>query len=86
MIYDQAYKVIQELFKYILKIYKIGFEISMKLVSLSLILFIYIIITMSKKKNLNHTGSNGDSPEWIKNKKATLNPANDDDCNISIKL
>ena len=50
MIYDQAYKVIQELFKYILKIYKIGFEISMKLVSLSLILFIYIIITMSKKK------------------------------------
>ena len=48
MIYDQAYKVIQELFKYILKIYKIGFEISMKLVSLSLILF--IIITMSKKK------------------------------------
>ena len=75
MIYDQAYKVIQELFKYILKIYKIGFEISMKLVSLSLILFIYYYYYVKKKKNLNHTGSNGDSPKWIKNKKATLNPA-----------
>ena len=50
----------------------------MKVVYLSLILFIYCITNV--KKNLNRTGSYIDSPEWIKNKNATLNPVNNDDC------
>ena len=29
--------------------------------------------------NPNQHGSNTDSPDWIKNKKATINPINDDD-------
>ena len=32
-----------------------------------------------KKKNLNRGGSNIDSPDWIKNKKATINPINKKD-------
>ena len=28
---------------------------------------------------LNRDGSNVDSPEWLKNKKATINPKNNDD-------
>ena len=31
------------------------------------------------KVNLNRGGSNIDSPEWLKNKKATVNPKNNDD-------
>ena len=36
-------------------------------------------ITIVIKKNLNHGGSYVGSPDWIKNKKATTNPFNDDD-------
>ena len=31
------------------------------------------------KISLNRGGSNIDSPEWLKNKKATVNPKNNDD-------
>ena len=31
------------------------------------------------KVSLNRGGSNIDSPEWLKNKKATVNPKNNDD-------
>ena len=31
------------------------------------------------KISLNRSGSNIDSPEWLKNKKATINPKNNDD-------
>ena len=34
-----------------------------------------------QKTCLNRTGSSYiDSPEWLKNKKATINPENDDNC------
>ena len=32
------------------------------------------------KVSLNRGGSYIDSPEWLKNKKATINPKNDDKC------
>ena len=40
------------------------------------------------KISLKHGGSYIDSSDWIKNKKATINPINDDDkfCNSHIKL
>ena len=31
------------------------------------------------KVNFEHSGSYIDSPEWIKSKKATVNPKNEDD-------
>ena len=41
-------------------------------------MFFYCIIIVIKK-NLNHGGSNIDSPDWIKNKKATINSINKKD-------
>ena len=47
--------------------------------SLFLIVFIYCI-TIFKKISLKRTGSSYiDSPEWLKNKKATINLENNDD-------
>ena len=44
--------------------------------SLPLIVFIYCIINVI---NSNRGGSYTDSPDWIKNKKATINPINKKD-------
>ena len=47
--------------------------------SLSLIMFNYCIIHICHKINPNRGGSYIDSPDWIKNKKATINPSNKKD-------
>ena len=53
----------------------------LKEVSLFLIVLVYCI-TILKKTSLKRTGSSYiDFPEWLKNKKATINPKiNDDNC------
>ena len=39
-----------------------------------------LIHCITNFKSLNRGGSYIDSPEWLKNKKATINPKNDDKC------
>ena len=42
-------------------------------------MLIYCIIYSLYKISLNRDGSYVDSPKWLKNKKATINPKNNDD-------
>ena len=53
---------------------KLGYKHQQKVI-LSLIVFLYY---KRYKINLKRGGSYIDSPSWIKNKKATINPINDD--------
>ena len=74
MIYDKADKVIKEVFDSLslLNRYQIGLETSMKsndFIFDSVNLFLY----KCHKINLNRGGSYIDSPDKIKNKKATIN-------------
>ena len=43
---------------------------------------VYLLYSKCHKINLNHGGSYIDSPDWIKNKKAAINPINkkDNEC------
>ena len=38
--------------------------------------YVYLLCYKCHKKNLNCSGSYIDSPDWVKNKKATINPIN----------
>ena len=69
--------IINELFKYFFKRYQEGLGTKMKgsnFVFKSVDLLYYRL----HKISLNRSGSHIDSPDWIKNKKATINPKNKD--------
>ena len=78
MIYDKAGEVFEDLFESSLYRYQIGLETSMKS---SDFIFdcVHLFYYKCLKINLNRGGSFIDSPDWIKNKKTTINPVNDDD-------
>ena len=71
-------EVIEELFKSLLPKYQENLEEKM---SGSEFVFhgVNVLYYDLNKISLNRRGSYIDSPEWIKNKKATINPKNDDD-------
>ena len=77
MVYDKADQTIQELFESLRYRYKTGLEKSMKRSD-----FIFDCINLLHYKchkiNLKRGGSYIDSSDWIKNKKATVNPINND--------
>ena len=72
-------EIIKELFESLLQRYQEGLEESMKGSE-----FIFDSVNLLhyhlQKTSLKRTGSSYiDSPEWLKNKKATINPKNNDD-------
>ena len=80
MMGSQTDEIIEELFESLLQRYQEGLEESMKgseFIFDSVNSFYCKLHTIS----LNRGGSYIDSPEWLKNKKATINPKiNDDKC------
>ena len=78
MIGNETNEVIEELFDSLLQKYQKGLEESMKgskLIFDSVDLLYYNFLKIS----LNRGGSYTDSPNWLKNKKATINPKNNND-------
>ena len=78
MIGNETNEVIEELFDSLLQKYQKGLEESMKgskLIFDSVDLLYYKFLKIS----LNRGGSYTDSPNWLKNKKATINPKNNND-------
>ena len=79
MIGSETDEIIKELFKSLLQRYQEGLEESMKgseFIRDSVDLLYYQL----QKTSLKRTGSSYiDSPKWLKNKKATINPKNNDD-------
>ena len=69
MIHDEADEVIKELFKSLKNRYKIVWN-QWKVVSLFSIMFVYCFINVIKNQSCG--GSYIDSPDWMKNKKATI--------------
>ena len=82
MMNDKAHKIIEELFDLLKNRYQNNLE-SMRG---SEFVFDYVLSFYYKchKTNLNPGGSDIDSPDWIKNKKAAINPINKKD-NSSVK-
>ena len=74
MISDEADEVIKELFDSLKNRYQSNLE-SMK-GSEFVFDCVHLMYYKCHKVNLNHGGSYVDSPDWIKNKKATINPIN----------
>ena len=78
MMSSETDEIIEELFKSLLQRYQEGLEESMKgseFVRDSVDLLYYQL----QKTSLKRTGSSYiDSPKWLKNKKATINPKNSD--------
>ena len=72
---NEADEVIEELFKSLLNRYQNNLEISVKGGDF---VFDYVNLLYYKchKINLSRDGSYIDFPDWIKNKKATINPIN----------
>ena len=72
MIGNETDEIIEELFESLLKKYKEGLEKSMRR---SEFVFDGVDLLYYKlhKISLNRVGSYVDSPEWVKNKKATIN-------------
>ena len=81
MIRDEADEVIKEIFKSLLSRYQIGLETSIKGGD-----FIFDCVNLLHYKchliNLECGVSLIDFTDWIKSKKATINPINDDDENF----
>ena len=77
MIGNETDEIIEELFESLLQKYQ-GLEKSMKR-SESVIDSVDLLYYKFHKIGLNRGGSYIDSPEWLKNKKATINPKNSDD-------
>ena len=53
--------------------------------------YVYLLYWKCHKINLNHGGSYIDSPDWLKNKKAKINPINKKDnkcfqCAVTVAL
>ena len=78
MIGNKTDEIIEDLFYSLLQRYKKGLQESMKGNE-----FIFdnvdSLYYKLHKTSLNRRGSFIDSPEWLKNKKATINPKNNDD-------
>ena len=78
MINDKEYKVVEELFELLLNGYQKNLQESVKS-SGFVFAYIHLLYYKCHKINPNRGGSNIDSPDWIKNKKATINPFNKKD-------
>ena len=78
MMGSETDEIIEELFKSLLQRYQEGLEESMRG---SEFIFDHVdsLYYNLNKKNLSRGGSYTDSPEWLKNQKATINPKNNDD-------
>ena len=77
MMGSETHEIIEELFKYLLQRYQEGEE-SMK-GSKFIFDSINLLHYQLQKTSLKRTGSSYiDSPKWLKNKKATINPKNND--------
>ena len=78
MTYDEADEVIEELFESLFHRYQIGLETSMWGIDFTFdcVSFLHY---KCYKINLKCVGWYIDSPDWMKNKKATINPISDDD-------
>ena len=77
MINGKEDEVIEELFQYLSR-YQVGFETSLKG---SDFIFDYVNLLQYKCHRINFKCDRSyiDSPDWIKNKKATINPINKKD-------
>ena len=75
MINDKADEVIEKHFQLLLSRYQIGLETSMK-GSEFVFDYVHLLCHKCHKINSNHGESYIYSPNWIKNKKATINPIN----------
>ena len=75
MINDKADEVVEELFELLINRNQNNLE---KLMKSGELVFDYVDLLYFKchKVNPNCSGSNIDSPDWIKNKKTTINPIN----------
>ena len=78
MINDKADKVFEELSESPRNRYQNNLEKSMKR-SEFVFDYVHLLYYNCHKINLNRGGSYIDSPDWIKNKKATINPINKKD-------
>ena len=78
IINDEADEVIEELFKSLLNRYQNNLEESMK-GSNFVFHYVHLLYYKCHKINSNRGGSYIDSSDWIKNKKATINPINKKD-------
>ena len=76
MSYDNANKLVNELFKSLPSRYQIGSETSMRG---SDFIFDSVQLLYYKCHKINFKRSYIDSPDWIKKKKATINPRKEDD-------
>ena len=74
MINDEADEVIEELFDSLKNRYQVNLE-SME-GSEFVLDYVYLLYYKCHKTNMNRVVSYIDSPDWIKNKKATINPIN----------
>ena len=78
IIYDNAAEVIEDVFESLLNRYQIGLETSVG--GRGFILdCVHLLYYKCRKINPNQDGLDNGSPDWIKNKKTTINPINDDD-------
>ena len=81
MIGSETDYIIEDLFQCVLQKYQQGLEESMRRGSGSIfdsvdLLHYYLLKTSLIRKGASYI----DSPEWLKNKKATINPKNNDNC------
>ena len=75
---SETNEIIKELFKSLLQRYNEGLEESLK-GSESIFDSVDVLCYDLNKITLNRGGSYTDSPEWLKNKKVTISPNNNDD-------
>ena len=78
MIGNETDEIIRELFESLLQRYQEGLEGSMR-GSEFVFDSIDLLCQKLRKISLNRGGSYIDSPEWLENKNATVNPKNNDD-------
>ena len=78
MLYDNANEVVNELFESLLWRYQTGLETSMR-GSDFIFDSVQLLYCKCHKIKLKRGGSHTDSPDWIKNKKAAINPKSADD-------
>ena len=89
MIGSETDEITEELFKSLLQRYQEGLEVSMK-GSEFVFDSVNSLYYKLHKISLNKGGSYIDSPKWVKSKKATINPKNNDgkclQCTIMVRL
>ena len=78
MLYDNANDVVNELFESRLSRYQTGLETSMR-GSNFIFDSVQLLYYKCHRIKLKHGGSHIDSPDWIKKKKAAINPKSPDD-------